>query len=140
VPEPFSVRLTVRSYEIDIQGHLNDSVYVQYADHARWELVRAAGVSIQELIASGLGPVNLETTLRFRRELLVGDEVDVTCAYEWGEGKTFRVVQELRRADGTLAAEVESVCGLLDLKARRLVADPAEHWRRFAADLAMLGL
>jgi hypothetical protein len=38
-------------------------------DHAWWELVRAAGVSLEELMAAGLGPVNLETTVRFHREL-----------------------------------------------------------------------
>lgn len=36
-----------------------------YADDARWELIRAAGVSLAELTAAGIGPVSLETTIRF---------------------------------------------------------------------------
>lgn len=40
----FSVDVTVRGYELDTQGHLNQAVYLQYAEHARWELLRAAGL------------------------------------------------------------------------------------------------
>ena len=58
------------------------------------------------MLASGVGPVNLETNIRYQNELRGGDEVDVSCAFLWGDGKTFRVEQELRRADGVLAAEV----------------------------------
>ncbi|BAD58333.1 hypothetical protein [Nocardia farcinica] len=36
--------------------------YPQYAAHARWELLRAAGVAQDKLIASGVGPVTPENT------------------------------------------------------------------------------
>ena len=138
--KPFTARFTVRSYELDQNGHLNGAVYVQWADHARWECSQAAGVSVDELVASGVGPVNLETTLRFHRELRAGAEVEVSCAFEWGEGKTMRVIQEFRTADGTLVAELVSVGGLLDLHERRLVSDPRERWRGLARDPGLLGL
>lgn len=138
--EPFAVRFTVRTYEVDALGHLNGAVYIQYADHARWECARAAGVSIDELFSSGIGPVNLETTVRYHRELQAGDEVDVSVAFVWTKGTTMWVEQEFRRPDGTLAAEVTSLGGLLDLKERRLVADPAARWRAAATTPELLGL
>ncbi|MGW2645321.1 acyl-CoA thioesterase [Streptomyces sp. NPDC001393] len=138
--EPFSVRVTVRGYETDTQGHLNQSVYLNYAEHARWSLLQAAGISQARLVGQGVGPVALETTIRFRRELLAGDEVDVTCEFEWGGGRTFRIVQEIRKTDGTLAAEVSGVGGLLDLKERKLVADPREVFKELTTDLALFGL
>ncbi|MER5604082.1 acyl-CoA thioesterase [Streptomyces sp. NPDC002265] len=139
--EPFSVRVTVRGYETDVQGHLNQSVYLNYAEHARWSLLKAAGISQTGLVSTGVGPVALETTIRYRRELLAGDEVEVTCAFIWGEGKTFRIEQAIRRTDdGTVAAELTGVGGLMDLKERRLVADPRKHFRTLAADPALFGL
>ncbi|MGI5270021.1 acyl-CoA thioesterase [Nonomuraea sp. CA-218870] len=63
----FSVRVTVRGYEIDVQGHLNNVVYHQYGDHARWELLRAAGIGADDLRRSGVGPVTLENTIRYLR-------------------------------------------------------------------------
>ncbi|MET9143387.1 thioesterase family protein [Streptomyces sp. NPDC004042] len=138
--EPFSVPVTVRGYETDVQGHLNQAVYLNYAEHARWSLLQAAGISQSDLIATGVGPVALETTIGFRRELLAGDEAVVSCVFEWGEGKTFRIRQTVRKADGTVAAEITAVGGLLDLKARRLVAAPRDRFRDLAKDPALLGL
>ncbi|MBC9729516.1 thioesterase family protein [Streptomyces sp. TRM68367] len=138
--EPFSVPVTVRGYETDVLGHLNQSVYLSYAEHARWSMLQAAGVSQATLVSKGVGPIVMETTIRYLRELLAGDEVEVTCAFEWGEGKTFRVRQAIRKADGTVAAEITAVGGLLDLKARKLVADPREYFRALAADPELFGL
>ncbi|MEV0227387.1 acyl-CoA thioesterase [Streptomyces sp. NPDC050704] len=138
--EPFSVGVTVRGYETDVQGHLNQSVYVNYAEHARWSLLQAAGISQAGLVAKGVGPVALEMTVRYRRELLAGDEVEVTCDFDWGEGKTFRIEQTIRKADGTVAAEITGVGGLMDLKERKLVADPKEYFRALASDPRVFGL
>ncbi|WP_314220415.1 acyl-CoA thioesterase [Streptomyces zaehneri] len=138
--EPFSVRITVRGYETDVQGHLNQSVYINYAEHARWSLLQAAGITQAGLLAKGVGPVALETTIRYRRELLAGDEVDVTCVFEWGGGKTFRIRQTISKADGTVSAQLTSVGGLLDLEERRMVADPTAYFKELATDPGLFGL
>jgi acyl-CoA thioester hydrolase len=141
VTEPFRVRIAVRGYEIDAQGHLSGVVYLQYGEHARWECLRAAGISQRKLAAAGVGPVQLETTIRFHRELRAADEVDVSCVFVWGDSnKTFRVEQDLRRPDGTLVAELANIGGLLNLEQRRLVADPAGQFRSLATAPELLGL
>lgn len=140
VTEPFSVRVDVRGYETDTQGHVNQAVYLQYAEHARWSLLRAAGIAQTDLLDKGVGPVALENTVRYRSELRAGDETAVSCAFVWGDGKTFRIEQTVTKADGTVAATFTSVGGLMDLKERRLVADPREYFRALASDPALLGL
>jgi acyl-CoA thioester hydrolase len=136
----FQIRFTVRSYEVDSQGHLNSAIYHQYGEHVRWEMLRAAAIPRDRLLHSGLGPVVLECTIRFHRELRLGDEVDVSCAYCWGEGKTFRLTQEYRQPDGTLMAGLVTVCGLIDLTERRLVPDPGKRLRSLASAPEVLGL
>ncbi|MFI6848295.1 acyl-CoA thioesterase [Kitasatospora sp. NBC_00085] len=138
--QDFTVRVTVRGYETDAQGHLNQAVYLQYAEHARWEYLQAAGVRQAELLAKGIGPVVLETTVKYRRELRAGDEVDVSCRFVWGAGKTFELVQAITRADGVLAAGVTCVGGFLDLAERRLLSDPREPMLALASDPGLLGL
>ena len=141
VSELFSVRVGVRGYELDTQGHLNWAEYLHYAEHARWSCLAAAGVSQDKLIASGFGPAVLDACVKFKRELRAGDEIDVTCAFVFSGGKTFQVVQDfLRPPDTTLAASLTSTNGLLDLTARRLLDDPAAHFRELATNLAPLGL
>jgi acyl-CoA thioester hydrolase len=136
----FSVRVSARGYETDSNGHVAGTALLQYGFHARWECLRAAGVDQAALLAMGVGPVSLEERIRFHSEVRAGAEVDVSCRFVWGEGKTFRVEQELRRPDGSLAAEVTNVGGLLDLERRRLLPDPGSIWRSVASSPELLGL
>lgn len=136
----FRVTIPVRCDDIDANGHVRGPAYLAYADHARWACVQAAGIDPAELTARRIGPVNLETTVRFHRELVAGGEVSVGCVFRWGAGKTSRVWQELHAPDGTLVAEVTSVSGLLDLDRRRLLPDPGARWRELAARPEVLGL
>ena len=134
----FFVDVTVRGYELDTQGHLNQAVYLQYAEHARWELLRAAGLPQEKLLADGVGPVALEVTVKFRKELRGGERVRVSCRFDYGQGKTFTVAQQILKEDGTVAAEITGVAGILDLTTRRLVADPADRLASLAKDPELL--
>lgn len=142
--QPFAdahrVVLPVRCDDIDTNGHVRGPAYLAYADHARWVADTAAGIDLDALAALNVGPVNLETTVRFRHELRPHDQVEVRTVFERSTGKTSRVVQQLLRSDGVLAAEVSSISGMLDLVERRLLPDPDRYWRDLAADPEMLGL
>jgi acyl-CoA thioester hydrolase len=132
--------MQVRVYEVDTLRHLTGACYVQYAEQCRFACLRAAGVSVDQLLEDGIGPVNLQTTIRHHKELVMGDEVDVSLCWIWCQGKTFQVRTEMRRSDGELAAEVEYVSGLLDLQRRRLVLDPARELGSRAQNPVLLGL
>src|SRR5690606_41768186 len=117
--DPFRVGVAVRGYELDPDGHVNQAVYLQYAEHARWECLRAAGITHDMLVASGVGPAALENVIRYRAELRAGDEIDATCQFEWGGGKTFRIAQDYLRPGGRRAAELRCLAGRLHLRRRR---------------------
>jgi acyl-CoA thioester hydrolase len=136
----FESRIAVRAYELDSLGHVNRTVYLQYAEHSRWACLREAGIDHAGLLATGTGPVTLEERIRYHRELRAGDDVVVSCALMWGQGKTIRVEQDFHRADGTLVAEMTSVVGLLGLEQRRLVPDPGELLRSLATAPELIGL
>ncbi|GAB2729590.1 acyl-CoA thioesterase [Nocardia thraciensis] len=136
----FSVPVTVRGYELDVNGHLNQAVYHQYAEHARWEVLRAAGLVPDKMRLAGVGPVVLESTVKYLRELHLGDEVTVTSEFEWGEGKVFRMRQQIIKLDGTVSAEFAVVLGLMDLTARKLVSNPIERFLELAESGEALGL
>ncbi|MFC4128837.1 acyl-CoA thioesterase [Nocardia rhizosphaerae] len=136
----FSVPVLVRGYELDSQGHLNHAVYHQYGEHARWELLRAAGIPQDKFFASGIGAVVLESTIKYRRELRAGDEVTVTAELDFDGGKIFRFHHRIAKLDGTVSAEITVVAGAMDLTARKLIADPATHFRGLAENPELLGL
>lgn len=133
--ENFSTRIKVRHYELDTLGHLNHAVYHQYGEVARLEWFEAAGGGGNGLLAAKISPVLLESHIRFRRELRAGDVVDVSCDVSFGDRKTFRMDSEIRKLDGTLAAEIECTVGVLDLERRKLVDDPRGQFRRAGLDV-----
>jgi Predicted thioesterase len=134
----FSVRLGVRSYEVDVNGHVNHANYHRYGEHARSEHLAAAGCSMARLVENGMGIVLLETHVRFLRELRHGDEVEVDSRLEFGTGKTFGMAHTLRRCGGAdggedvVAAEITCRMGMLDAAARRLLPDPRAQLLRVA--------
>jgi acyl-CoA thioester hydrolase len=138
--QPFTVRIVARGYEVDSNGHVAGTVLLQYGQHARWECMRAAGIDQASLASRGLGPVSLEERIRFHHEIQAGQEVAVSCKFTWGDGRSFRIEQEIRLPDGTLAAEVANVGGLLDLRERRLVDDPGQVCRSVATTPQFLSL
>lgn len=136
----FSVPITVRGYELDTQGHLNQAVYIQYSEHARWELLAAAGIQQNALVESGIGPVALEVNAKYLRELRGGEQVDVTCEFAWTEGKVFQIKQQIVKKDGTVCADIVVTGGIMDLRARKLVPNPGERIAALASDKAVLGI
>ncbi|WP_034274911.1 acyl-CoA thioesterase [Haloechinothrix halophila] len=136
-PEQFSVRIKVRHYELDTLGHVNHAVYHQYAEVARLEWFYQARGEGNGFADRNIAPVLLETRVKFRRELREGDTVDVTCDVSFGGSKTFEMYSEIRKLDGTVAAEVECVLGLMDLDKRKLVGEPEEQFR--SAGFALAG-
>lgn len=138
--EQFSLRVPVRGYELDPQGHVNQAVYSQYAEHARWKLLCAAGVNPDALRAHGIAPVLLKFTLRFQRELRADDEVDVSCEFQWADRKLFEIVQDFRLPDETPVAKFIGTAGLIDLATRQLVSKPGSRMATVAKTPELLGL
>jgi acyl-CoA thioester hydrolase len=136
----FRVGYVVRPEEVDTQGHLNEAEYLRYSERARWACLLAAGLTTDRLLAEGLGPVQLTVTMRFLRELRAGDQVEISSAFHWGAGRTYRIVQGYTAADGTPVADLNGVAGLLDLGSRTLVTDPRARLLALVRDPGPLGL
>jgi acyl-CoA thioester hydrolase len=138
----FSVRIAVRSYEVDVNGHVNHAIYHSYGEHARTEHFSAAGCTMSRLVEHGMGIVMLETHCRFLRELRYGDEIEVESRVSFGTGKTFEIAHPVRRVSGdeeVMAAEITCRMGLLDASARRLLPDPRIRLLELATAPALLG-
>jgi acyl-CoA thioesterase FadM len=43
----------VRAYELDTRGNVTTAAYLQYADHARWKVLEAAGVDVRAQAPAG---------------------------------------------------------------------------------------
>lgn len=129
----FSTRIKVRFYECDPLGHLNHAAYHSYAEVARLEWMDAHVE--RDWRQGGVAAVLLETNAKFKREIRMGDEVDVTCDVRFGDRKVFNMDSEIRKLDGTVSAEITCVLGMMDLAKRKLVDDPKAVWKEYGLQL-----
>jgi acyl-CoA thioester hydrolase len=75
----FSVEITVRDYECDQQGIVNNAVYLNYLQHARHEFGRSVGLDWLELTSRGVNLVLRRAELDYLQSLHPGDRVRVTA-------------------------------------------------------------
>ena len=121
-------KLEVRWDDVDVNGHLRNTRYLEYANHARISYFQESGWDARRFLAAEVGPVLLSDEIRYRREVFLAEEVDVTCQVTGlsADGARWEMRHEVRRADGSTAATVLSHGGWMGKRTRKLTAPPAD--------------
>ena len=124
--DAFARQFMVGWGDADVNGHMRNTAFLDYAANIRMLFFAARGFPMSEFARLAIGPVIAKDEVLYFREFRMLDEVRVTLATLGmsEDGSRFRLRNEFFRPDGRLAAQVTSDGGWLDLKARRLVAPP----------------
>ena len=77
----YNYQLTARGYELDSYGHVNNAVYLNYAEQARWQLFRELGL-LDQLIADQTKVVIVENHVKYIRQVKLFDEITVETQME----------------------------------------------------------
>ncbi len=123
--------VVIRESHLDSFGHVNNAAYLILFEEARWEAITRNGYGLKEVQAFQKGPVVLELTVKFKREITLREKIKITMKLLDSKGKISRYRQEMVKEDGTVATELELTFGLFDLKARRLI-EPTPEWKKAA--------
>ena len=70
----FKIELSVRDYECDMQGIVNNSVYQNYLEHARHEYLKSIGIDFKEYTLKGINLVVVRAELDYKFPLSSGDK------------------------------------------------------------------
>ena len=76
----FEVTFEVRDYECDLQGVVNNAVYLNYLEHARHQYLLSVGIDFAELHQSGCDLVLTRIEVDYKDRLRSGDHLVVTVA------------------------------------------------------------
>jgi YbgC/YbaW family acyl-CoA thioester hydrolase len=80
-PSTYLFELEARGYELDSYGHVNNSVYFNYTEQARWDVFRQLG--LYEMLASkGLKIVLVENQMKYIRQVRLFDKIKVETIME----------------------------------------------------------
>lgn len=74
--KPFISKFTVRDYELDTQGVVNNSTYQNYLEHARHQFLKHIGLNFNQLHEDGTDAIVHKVELEYKSALR-GDETFV---------------------------------------------------------------
>ncbi len=95
--------MKVRDYELDLQGIVNNSVYMNYLEHARHEFLNDCGINFNQLHLDGYDAVVIRAEIDYKKSLKSGDEFVVkTTARREGRLKIVFQQQIISNLDQTI--------------------------------------
>lgn len=137
---PHQTELRVRFYELDPYNHVNHSVYIQYFESARIELLSEIGFGLDTLQDRGQQLVVLSLRTRFLTAAGLGDVLTVESGLlDAGRVRT-TWAQRIGRGDKSVATQIVEFA-TTDPAGRplRTPADLTEAMAPFAVDESWLG-
>lgn len=70
----FELPFKVRDYECDLQGIVNNAVYMNYLEHTRHEFLKHAGLDFSVMHDEGIDAVVIRVEIDYKFPLKSGDE------------------------------------------------------------------
>jgi acyl-CoA thioester hydrolase len=126
-PLVYTARWPVRSYEIDQNGHVNNAVYLNYAEALTVEHAEASGYGRTWCEAHGGAWVVRRHEIEYLRPAKLGDELELTVRVELVRGvRGVRSTTIARAADGVSVTHVRSEWVWVRLADGRPVRVPLE--------------
>jgi acyl-CoA thioester hydrolase len=113
---------------MDANAHMANVAYLNKCVDSRMSFFTHSGFPATEFARRKIGPVVRRDEIDYFREVGLLEPITVTLALGGcaPDGSRFRLVNEVLRADGKVAARVRTEGGWLDLATRKLTAPPPE--------------
>jgi acyl-CoA thioester hydrolase len=93
--QTFGIELEVRDYECDMEGIVNNAVYMNYLEHARHRFIKHKGVDFADLARRGIQLVVIRVEADYLLPLRSGDRFIVTAHIERVSKLRFGFIQEI---------------------------------------------
>ena len=121
--------LVIKEHHLDTFGHVNNAIYLQLFEEARWDLITERGFGMKEIMKRRQGPVVLEIQIKFIKELKLREKIQINFETIDQKGKIGHFKQQMINSQGEVSCEATFTVGFFDLNARKLI-DPTDEWKK----------
>ena len=113
--------------DMDFNGHMANRAFLDKSGDIRMLFFNDNGLSGISMAKMRIGPVIKSDELEYFREIGLMEKIKCTLILVGAsqDGSRFKICNEFKKMDGSLAARVTSIGGWLDLNSRKLIAPPA---------------
>ena len=118
----FEYEIVIKECHLDSFGHVNNAVYVQLYEEARWDFITKNGFGLEVILRDQVGPVLLDLQVKFRREIKNREVIKIQSqTREILSSKMMVLDQKMIKADGKIASEAVFTIGFFDMQQRKLI-------------------
>jgi acyl-CoA thioester hydrolase len=123
----FEYDVQIKEIHLDSFGHVNNAVYVQLYEEARWDFITKNGFGLEVIQREQVGPVLLDLQVRFKREIKNREFIRIQSqTREIISSKIILLEQKMINSDGKIASEALFTVGFFDMQERKLITPPQE--------------
>jgi acyl-CoA thioester hydrolase len=117
----YSSTYEIRWSDLDANGHVNYSAYINAAGELRYHFFWEQGFPPEKFVQLGMGPVYTAIHAEFLREVRLGESVTITYAVSGlsPQGDRWRVHHDILKSNGKKAVSLDIEGVILDLRTRK---------------------
>jgi len=129
--DPTLQQYVIQWRDLDANGHMRNTSYLEYATQARFAFFAARGFSLREFRRLALGPITLRDEITYVREVHMLETIQSRLhAANWSDdGSRFRLVNDIVNGDGDRLARVVADLAWMNTETRAISAPPEELFR-----------
>lgn len=103
----YTSSLTVRTYECDSYGHVNNAVYLNYLEYGRMEYLHQIKFDYENLVKQGYYLYITHIDIRYKASAFLDDKLFIDVEPVSLKTVTGTFHQTVRKEDGTVCAEAD---------------------------------
>lgn len=124
---PYKLEMSVRDYELDIQGIVNNTVYQNYLEHARHEYLKSVGIDFKSFADRGINLVVVRVELDYKFSLTSGDRFWVGVGMERESAIKLAIYEDIYRIpDNKLILKGKIIGTVLNSRGRPKIPEEIE--------------
>ena len=125
----YEYELTILEHHLDTFGHVNNAVYLEMYEEARWDFITRNNLGMKEILETKIGPVLLDLNLTFKSELKNREKIKIISQARAEMRNKYVMIldQKMIKEDGKIASTMTLSVGMMDLAARKLIS-PTPEW------------
>ncbi len=131
MPSTYKRSFEIRWADLDPNGHMRHSAYLDYAAQLRIAYFGEFGYPLDRMVSENLGPLLFSEHASYQREIRPNEVITTDLAVTGlsANRKHWGIRHQIFKASGELAATIDCRGAWLDLQQRRVIVMPAELYQ-----------